>query len=85
MTVVTEILMFAYWAGFVGGILLALPLGFLAAIVVGLIQRRQRRMRAVSAKQFARELDEWVREIEEESAGKTQQALDNESQTANRL
>jgi len=75
--------MAAYWTGFAGGALFALPLGFLVAVVVGTViqrrKRRQHRVRAVSAEQFARELDEWVKELDEESAEKTQQAPDSES------
>lgn len=63
MSVLVEILLFVYCSGFVGGLLCGLLAGFLAAFVWRVVERKKRQ---VSAERFAQELNEWVRETEEE-------------------
>jgi hypothetical protein len=76
MTVFTEILLFVYTSGFIGGILCGLPAGIVMTVVWGLARRRrrvaawhrQREQRAAEAKEFAREVDQWIEEFEAEKA-----------------
>ena len=64
MSVLTEILLFVYGSGFLGGLLCGLPAGLLVAVAWDLVQGRKRQAKA---ERFARELDQWVKEIETEA------------------
>lgn len=63
MSVLTEILLFVYGSGFLGGLLCGVPVGLLAAVAWDLNRVRKRQ---AQADRFARELDGWVKEIEAE-------------------
>jgi len=77
MSVLTEILLFVYGSGFLGGLLCGLPAGFLAAVMWELVRNKKRRAEAA---RFAKELDQWVEEIDEEKAEKkTQRVLGDDS------
>jgi len=77
MSVLTQILLFVYGSGFLGGLLCGVPAGLLAAVAWDLVRVRKRQ---AQADRFARELDQWVEEIDEEKAEKkTQRVLGDDS------
>ena len=65
MSTLVSILVVMYWSGYISGLLWGLPIGLLIAVLWSTFQDRRRR---VAARAFGKELDQWVRDAEDDKA-----------------